>query len=85
MTPAPQSQSKFTAVYGLNLCQIQRLGFILEKIDVLEDEEKQKRTINKLAEYLKDSERPFIALVPSLSKTGCPRCQKWKIIENTRF
>lgn len=67
------------------ICQIQRLGFILEKIEVLDDEEKQKKVINKLAEYLQNSERPFVALVPYLSKTGYPRCQKWKIIENTDF
>ena len=67
------------------ICQIQRLGFILEKIDVLEDEEKKQKIIDKLAEYLKDSERPYVSLVPYISKTGHPRCKKWKIVENTDF
>lgn len=67
------------------LGQIQRLGFILEKIDVLEDEEKKQKIINKLAEYIKNSNRPFVSLVPYISRTGYPRCKKWKIIENTDF
>ncbi|MDX2346256.1 MAG: type IV toxin-antitoxin system AbiEi family antitoxin [Legionella sp.] len=65
--------------------QIQRLGFILEKIDVLDDEEKKQKTIDKLAKYLKDSERPFVSLVPYISRTGHPKCEKWKIVENTDF
>lgn len=65
--------------------QIQRLGFILEKIDVLEDEEKKQKIIDKLVEYLKNSDRPFVALVPYISRTGHPRCKKWKIVENTDF
>jgi predicted transcriptional regulator of viral defense system len=65
--------------------QIQRLGFVLEKIDVLEDEEKKQKIIDKLVEYLKNSDRPFVSLVPYISRTGHPRCKKWKIVENTDF
>ncbi len=65
--------------------QIQRLGFILEKIDVLEDEEKKQKIIDKLLEYLKNLNRPFVALVPYISRAGHPRCKKWKIVENTDF
>jgi predicted transcriptional regulator of viral defense system len=67
------------------ICQIQRLGFILERIDVLEDEEKKGQIIQKLAEYLQDLDRPYVALVPYISRTGYPKCEKWKIIENTDF
>ena len=67
------------------VAQIQRLGFVLEKIDVMEDEEKKQKIIDRLLEYLKDSGRPFVSLVPYISKTGHPRCKKWKIIENTDF
>lgn len=67
------------------VCQIQRLGFMLEKIDVLEDEEKKQQIVTKLAEYLEDQERPYVSLVPYILKTGHPRCTKWKIIENTDF
>ena len=30
-------------------------------------------------------DRPDVSLVPYISKTGHPRCKKWKIIENTDF
>ncbi len=65
--------------------QIQRLGFVLEKIDVIEDEEKKQKIIDRLLEYLKNSDRPFVSLVPYISKTGYPRCKKWRIVENTDF
>lgn len=67
------------------VAQIQRLGFILEKIDVMEDEAKKLKIIARLLEYLKNSGRPFVSLVPYISKTGHPRCKRWKIIENTDF
>tara|TARA_E500000178_G_scaffold350979_1_gene411051 strand:+ start:375 stop:1223 length:849 start_codon:yes stop_codon:yes gene_type:complete len=67
------------------ICQIQRLGFMLERIDVLEDEEKKEQIIKKLAEYLQGLDRPYVALVPYISRTGHPKCEKWKIIENTDF
>jgi predicted transcriptional regulator of viral defense system len=67
------------------VAQIQRLGFVLEKIDVMEDEEKKQKIIDRLLEYLKNSDRPFVSLVPYISRTGHPRCKKWKIIENTDF
>ncbi|MDR2666594.1 MAG: type IV toxin-antitoxin system AbiEi family antitoxin [Holosporales bacterium] len=67
------------------VCQIQRLGFILERIDVPEDEEKKQKIIDRFAAYLEDSDRPYVALVPYISKAGHPKCKKWKIIENTDF
>lgn len=67
------------------VCQIQRLGFMLEKIDVIEDEEKKECIVQTLAEYLKNAHRPYVALVPYLPITGHPKCKKWKIIENTDF
>ena len=66
-------------------CQIQRLGFMLERIDVIEDEEKKEQIIEKLAEYLQGLDRPYVSLVPYISRTGHPKCEKWKIIENTDF
>lgn len=67
------------------ICQIQRLGFMLERIDVLEDEEKKEQIIIKLAEYIETVDRPYVSLVPYISRTGHPKCEKWKIIENTDF
>ena len=58
---------------------------MLEKIDVLEDEDKKEQIIQRIAEYLQNSDRPYVALVPYISRTGHPKCKKWKIIENTDF
>ena len=67
------------------ICQIQRLGFVLERIEVMEDEEKKQQVINRLAEYLENVERPYVSLVPYISRTGHSKYSKWKIIENTDF
>lgn len=67
------------------ICQIQRLGFMLEKIEVFEDEKKKQQIIDKLTTYIKDSDCSYVALVPYIPKTGKPKCEKWKIIENTNF
>jgi hypothetical protein len=65
--------------------QIQRLGFILERIDVSEDEEKKQKIIDRFAAYLDDSDRPYVVFAPYISRAGHPKCKKWKIIENTDF
>ena len=52
-------------------------------IDVVEDEEKKQNLINKLAAYLQHSARPFVSLVPYITRVGYPKCEKWKIIVNT--
>lgn len=30
-------------------------------------------------------DRPYVSLVTYISRTGHPKCDKWKIIENTDF
>lgn len=68
------------------ICQIQRIGYVIEKIDVdVMDADKQRSIVNQLAAYLEDSDRPFVSLVPCIPKTGYPRCHKWKIVENSDF
>jgi len=67
------------------ICQLQRLGFVLEKIEVLEDEQKKQQVVDTLAAYLKNANRPYVSLVPYIPSAGYPRCVKWKIIENTDF
>ncbi|MFN7094795.1 MAG: type IV toxin-antitoxin system AbiEi family antitoxin [Burkholderiales bacterium] len=66
------------------LYQIQRIGFVTEKIDVM-DEEKKTNLVATIAEYLQENKRPYISLVPSMPIIGAARCKKWKIIENTDF
>lgn len=61
--------------------QLQRLGYILEKIDVM-DEDKKDVIVNELAEFLKGNVKYYIPLASEIQKTGYPRSKKWKIIEN---
>lgn len=63
---------------------LQRLGFILEKIDYM-NEEKVLLLIDKLQEYLNGKMTVFVPLVSEIHKNGFPRIKKWRIIENTNF
>ena len=63
---------------------LQRLGYILEQIDPM-DEEKTNKIINKLDKYLCNKIKSFIALAPNMPKAGKPRVAKWKIITNTNI
>lgn len=61
---------------------LQRLGFILEKINSM-DEDKVLRLISKLQEYLDDKLLTYVPIASELPKTDYPRIKKWKIIANT--
>jgi hypothetical protein len=64
--------------------QLQRLGYMIEKIDVMDDN--IKRTIlDVLAEYVTSHVKSYTPLASAISRIGHPRCKKWKIIENTDF
>ncbi len=60
----------------------QRLGWILDQIDTLDNEKKELLLI-KLLSFLKNQKLYFIPATPELSIAGCNRNKKWKIIENT--
>jgi len=64
--------------------QLQRLGYILEKIDTVA-EDKKKSIVTKLENYLNNKLKYYLPLVPEISGTGHPREKKWKIIENTNI
>jgi len=64
--------------------QLQRLGYILENIETMDDD-KTNHIIVKLEEYLSDKMKAYIPLASELPKTGFPRIKKWKIIENTEI
>lgn len=64
--------------------QLQRIGYILEKIEVMDDEKKDS-IINEIAEFLKDNMKDYRTLASEIPKTGYPRCKKWKIIENAEI
>ncbi len=63
---------------------LQRLGFILEKIEFM-DEEKANQLIERLQKYLTGKMVAFVPLASELSNTGCSRNKKWMIIENTNI
>ena len=60
---------------------LQKLGYILEKIDA-ENPAHKEEIINGLQEYL-SSGKKLIALAPEIPIKGYPRCKKWMIVENT--
>lgn len=65
---------------------LQKLGYILEKIDAENPEHKQD-IISGLQEYLSSGKKlvakNFIPLAPEIPIKGYPRCKKWMIVENT--
>lgn len=61
---------------------IQRLGYVLEKIDPIETE-KRDGLVNALKNYLAKQSVSFVPLNPDLTKKGKDRSRDWMIIENT--
>lgn len=64
--------------------QLQRLGYILEKIDVMDDDQKSK-VVDQLVQFLEGKMQRYFPLTSEIAKTGYSRCKKWKIIENTNI
>jgi hypothetical protein len=63
---------------------LQRLGYILEKIDTM-DNNKKNHVIIAIENYLSNKSLKYIPLASELPKVGYSRCKKWKIIENTNI
>jgi predicted transcriptional regulator of viral defense system len=65
---------------------LQKLGYILEKIDVENLKHKQKIIIT-LQKYLfsgkKNIAKNYVALAPEILIKDYPRCKKWMVVENT--
>ncbi len=61
---------------------IQRLGYILEHIDSM-DEQKQKKVVQLLYKHIAHKSLTPVALAPELPTKGKPRDHRWMIIENT--
>ena len=79
----PDSLIKLAEING-SKAWLQRLGFILEKIDPI-DTDKRNMVVKRLEQYLKGKLKTFIPLASEMSKIGCPRLKKWMIIENTEI
>lgn len=61
--------------------QLQRIGYILDNIEVMDDAMKAK-VLNRLFIAIKEKKLKYIALVSEIPIVGHSRCSKWKIIEN---
>jgi hypothetical protein len=61
---------------------VQRLGWILDNIDTI-DNERKTSLITALQEYLLTQHLFYIPAASELETAGCTRNKKWKIIENT--
>lgn len=61
---------------------LQRLGYILERIAV-DDEEKKDKLVALLHNHISHQNPVFMPLAAELPIKGASRCPKWKIIENT--
>ena len=64
--------------------QLQRIGYILETIEVV-DSDKRDEITALIAIYLKDKMKRYMPLAANISGTGYPRCKKWKIIKNIKI
>jgi len=69
------------AEHSVGRVWLQRLGYMLEKIDPISGDHNQ-RIIEKLATYLATQKLHFMPLAPEITATGCSRSKKWMIIEN---
>lgn len=65
-------------------CQLQRIGYILDHTNPT-DEDNAEIIINALAKHVEKNKPNYLSLASEISKTGYPRCKKWRIIENTEI
>lgn len=63
---------------------IQRLGYILETID-LRDSEKTQRLCDSIKDYLSTRVKAYIPLASEMPKAGFERVKKWMLIINTEI
>lgn len=70
---------------NLNECyQLQRIGYMIERIEVMNDDIKN-TMLATLEAYVASHAKYYTPLGLSLPRVGYSRCRKWKIIENTDF
>ena len=63
---------------------LQRFGFILEQLDPMDEDAKEKIS-RAIESYLASKRLSLIPLNPKLPIAGMARHRKWNIIENTTF
>lgn len=62
--------------------QLQRIGYILDNIELIEDKHTAS-FINVLAKHIEKNRNNYVPLASEISITGYPRSKKWKVIINT--
>lgn len=61
---------------------LQRLGYMLEIIEVIDDEKKED-LLNKITAYISNKKLYYVPLSPEIPSKGLYRNKKWRVIENT--
>ena len=64
--------------------QLQRIGYILDHIEVM-DEHHAQVIIDSLSAYVRENKPNYLPLASEIPKTGYSRCKKWRIIENSEI
>lgn len=64
--------------------QLQRIGYILDHIDVI-DEKNAQLVLYTLASHVQENKPSYLPLASEISKAGYSRCKKWRIIENAEI
>lgn len=64
--------------------QLQRIGYILDHIDVM-DEKNAEIITSVLALHVKESKPNYLPLASEIPKAGYFKCKKWRIIENSEI
>lgn len=64
--------------------QLQRIGYILDHIEVM-DEKNAEIMTNALALQIKKNKPNYLPLASEIPKIGYSRCEKWRIIENSEI
>lgn len=65
-----------------SLFWVQRMGYILEKIDTFYEKDRD-RVVASLQQFLATQKLRYVPLAPEMPTKDKPRNKKWKIIENT--
>ena len=64
--------------------QLQRIGYILDNIDLM-DEDLANKVITKLADFVAQNKPKYLPLSSRIPKNKFPRCKKWRIVINTEI
>ncbi len=64
--------------------QLQRIGYILDNIELMDDDLAAKFT-EKLAVHVYKRKQKYLPLSSDITKTGFSRCRKWRIVINAKI